>query len=85
MEPTFKNGCRIVINRLGNPAIIDWGKYYYIINKNWQGIVRRTYCESKESIRLVSDSFDQKKYPPIIWRWEEIEAILQIKAVIQKY
>jgi len=85
MEPTFINGSRIAITRLKNPAILDWGECYYIINKNWLGLVRRIYFESVDSLRLVSDYIDQKKYPPIIRYWNEIEAIFKIKAVIQKY
>lgn len=85
MEPTFINGSRIAITRLKNPSILDWGECYYIINKNWLGLVRRIYFESTDSLRLVADYTDQNKYPPIIRFWNEIEAIFKIKAVIQKH
>ncbi len=43
MTPTFSNGCRVGIIRLNDSRILNWGLHYYIIDKNWQGIVRRVY------------------------------------------
>jgi transcriptional regulator with XRE-family HTH domain len=86
MEPTFQHGCRIAIIRLLDPHILDWGMYYYIIDKNYQGMLKRIYPGPDEhSVELISDHEDQKKYPPIIRTWEQIEAIFKVKACILKY
>ena len=74
MAPTFKNGCRVAI------------EYYFIIDKNWQGVIRRIYpCEIGNSIQLLSENEDQQKFPPIIRQWEQIEAVFKVKARILKH
>jgi len=86
MAPTFINGCRVGIIRLNDYKILDWGLHYYIIDKNWQGIVRRVYQgETDNSLRLVSDSPNQEKFPPINRQWAQIEAIFRVIAGILKY
>jgi DNA-binding XRE family transcriptional regulator len=85
MEPKFKDGCRIAITRLKDCRLLDWGHYYFIISKNWQGIIRRVYQNDiPNTIRLVSDSSNQEKYPPIERSWDQIEAILNIVAIIDE-
>jgi phage repressor protein C with HTH and peptisase S24 domain len=65
---------------------LNWGFYYYIIDKNWDGIVRRVYQgETENSIQLVSDNPNQDKYPPIQRQWEHIEAIFRVTAGILRY
>jgi phage repressor protein C with HTH and peptisase S24 domain len=86
MEPTFCNGCRVAITRLNDFKRLNWGLYYYIIDKNWDGIVRRIYQgETENSIQLVSDNPNQDKYPPIQRQWEHIEAIFRVTAGILRY
>jgi len=86
MEPTFRPGCRIAITRLNNYRMLYWGYYYYVIDKNWQGIARRIYPgESENSIKLVSDNPNQVKFPPITLPWDHIETIFKIMAVILKF
>jgi hypothetical protein len=86
MAPTFINGCRIVIARLKNDRLLNWGNYYYIINQNWQGTVRRIYQgQTEKHIRLVSDHPDQVKFPPFQQTWDEIAAIFKIMASINKH
>lgn len=85
MEPTYINGCRIAITRLNDYRILNWGQCYYILDKNWQGIVRRVYkSENENSIKLVSDHADQIMFPPFNRSWDEIAAIFQIIACIIK-
>jgi phage repressor protein C with HTH and peptisase S24 domain len=85
MEPTFPNGCRVTITRLKNIRSLSSGRYYFIIDTNWQGIVRRVYQDEKDNcIRLVSDSPDQTKYPPIEKSMDQIEAIFLVGASITK-
>ncbi|OQP44248.1 hypothetical protein A4H97_33385 [Niastella yeongjuensis] len=86
MEPTFSNGYRITITRLTDNWILFSGQYYYIIDTNWQGIIRRVYQGEKDnSIRLVSDNPDQSKFPPMERNLDQIEAIFKVGAAIIKY
>jgi phage repressor protein C with HTH and peptisase S24 domain len=86
MAPTFTNGCRVAITRLNNYRILDWGWHYYIIDKNWQGYVRRVYPgETESSLCLVADNPNQDKFPPIQRQWEHIEAIFRVIAAIWKF
>ena len=85
MEPTFCNGCRVVITRLWENRTLTSGLYYYIVDSNWQGIVRKVYMKEKEKwIRLVSDNPDQLKYPPMERSMDQIEAIFKVSAAIIK-
>lgn len=86
MAPIFSNGCRVGIIRLNDSRILNWGLHYYIIDKNWQGIVRRVYQgETADSLLLVSDNPNQDLFPPIHRQWEQIEAIFKIIAGILRY
>lgn len=83
MEPTIKHGCRIAIHRLSDFRILDWGRCYYVINKNLKGIVRRVYpCEG--GIQLVSDHPNKSVYPPIERSWDQIIAVLEIVGTADK-
>ncbi|MBO9203111.1 MULTISPECIES: LexA family transcriptional regulator [Niastella] len=86
MEPTFSYGCRIIVSRLSDTQLLNWGHYYYIIDTNWQGFVRRVYQGEKDNtIRLVSDNPDQSKYPPIERSLNQIVAFLTVGASITKF
>ncbi|WP_207511066.1 LexA family transcriptional regulator [Longitalea luteola] len=86
MEPTFVNGCRIVISRLKDYRMLHWGLYYYIIDTNWHGIVRRVYqADGQNSLSLGTDNPDQLKYPPIEISLDQIESIFKVSAAIIKY
>jgi len=86
MAPTFTNGCRVAISRLKNPEILNWGYYYFIVDKSWRGIVRRIYPgETENTIQLIADNEDQRKFPPITRSLDQIEAIFQVKAGILQY
>jgi hypothetical protein len=83
MSPTFKSGSKVAIVRLQDPTILNWGEYYYIIDKNLQGLVRRVGPDKTDnSIVLMPDNPDTEKYPPIIRRWEQIVAIFKVMANI---
>lgn len=86
MAPTFGSGNRIGISRLKDPTIIDYGKYYYIIDYNWHGMVRRIYQgENQNCIKLVSDNADQEKFPPVERSWGQIACIFKIIASINLF
>jgi hypothetical protein len=86
MEPFFCNGCRIAITRLSEYRSLEPDQYYFIIDINWQGIVRWVYQGEKDnSIRLVADNPDQLRYPPIERSLDQIKAILKVGAAIIKF
>ena len=86
MHPTFKNGDRIAIKRLDNRSLLNWGEYYYIVDTNWQGVVKRILeGNNGDHIVLQSDNPDQKKFPPIKRRWKDIEAVFKVTGAITKY
>ena len=85
MEPTYKSGSRVAISRLNNHKILEWGHCYFILDKNWQGIVRRVYkSDTQNRIKLVSDYPDQSLFPPFYRSWNEIVAIFKVNACITK-
>jgi transcriptional regulator with XRE-family HTH domain len=86
MAPTLINGCRIVIARLKNDRLLNWGNCYYIIDHNWQGNVRRVYRgQTGNNIQLIADNPNQLKFPPLERTWDEIAAIFKIIASINKH
>ncbi|OQP44128.1 hypothetical protein A4H97_33700 [Niastella yeongjuensis] len=86
MEPTFKNGSRVIIIRLQNPEILDWGHYYLIIDRNLHITVKRIYqSTSIGSIVLVSDNPDQSRFTPIERSLDQVTAILKVVGSINKY
>ncbi|MBO9200228.1 MULTISPECIES: helix-turn-helix transcriptional regulator [Niastella] len=86
MEPTFCNGGRIAISRLSDNRSLIPGQYYYIIDTNWQGIVRRVYPgERGNSILLVADNPDQLKHPPIEKSLDQVAAIFKVGAALIKF
>lgn len=85
MSPTFSNGYRIVITRLNEFKILDWGLCYYIIDNNRMGLVRRVYQGQAENwLLLVADNPNQAMFPPIQRQQSDIEAIFKVVAGIQK-
>ena len=86
MYPTFRHGSLVVISSLQNPQILNWAEYYYIVDKNGIGNIRRVYAsEIQNCIKLLSDNPDQEKYPPIDRHWNHIEEIYKVKAEILKH
>ena len=86
MEPVLPRGCRIAITRLNDFKSLEWGKCYYIIDKNWQGYVKRVYQGSAENcISLVSDHPDKKLFPSYELTWDDIKTILKIVSCIIKF
>lgn len=86
MEPTLKNGYRVVINRLQDAQILNWGDYYLIIDNNLHSTVKRIYQgTAKGTIVLASDNPDKLRFPPIERSMNEITAIFKVVASISKY
>ena len=83
MEPIFKRGCRVAIIRLPDIRILTWGKNFFIIDKNLQGIIRRIYPgKDADTILLVSEN---AQFPPLTRHWDQIEAIFIVTAGILKH
>ena len=85
MEPTFVSGARIAITRIDNYEKFDWGKCYYIIDKNRQGVIRRVcMSEYRESIMLVCDHPNKDLVPPLHRRLDNILTMFQVIAGITR-
>lgn len=85
MRPTFKAGDRIAIKRLDKRDLLNWGECYYIIDTNWQGVVKRVFAGTREDyVVLQSDHEDQVKYPPVKRKWKDIAAVFKVAGAIVK-
>jgi phage repressor protein C with HTH and peptisase S24 domain len=84
MVPTLKPGDRLAIKQLADIKLLLWGEIYYIVDKNFQGVVRRVY-EMDGGLLLMGDNEDQKKYPPVKRMWNQLEAVFKVKADITKH
>ena len=86
MIPAFKPGSLVALKTLPNPELLYWSEYYYIIDKNGQGLVRRVYASKiQKCITLVADHPDQDKHPPISISWNQVKSIYKVKAEIVKH
>jgi transcriptional regulator with XRE-family HTH domain len=83
MEPRFKSGNLIAIKKLRFTRIINAGSFYYIVDKNHIGLIRRVRPAGEtNSIILIAEN--GKDYPEITRKMDEILAIFSIEAVIFK-
>lgn len=83
MEPRFRSGNFIAIKKLRFTRIINAGSFYYIVDKNHTGLIRRVRPAGEtNSIILISENGDD--YPEITRKMDEILAIFSIEAVIFK-
>lgn len=86
MVPTFKPGSLIVLTNLPNPDLLHWSQYYYIVDSNGQGMLRRVYASKIQNcISLVSDHPDEGKYPAISISRSQIKAIFKVRGEIVKH
>ncbi|HEY8898643.1 MAG TPA: S24 family peptidase [Niastella sp.] len=83
MEPRFKSGNLIAIKKLRFTRIINAGSFYYIVDKNHIGLIRRVRPAGEtNSIILIAENGND--YPETTRRMDEILAIFSIEAVIFK-
>ncbi|SHN42320.1 S24 family peptidase [Chitinophaga sp. CF418] len=86
MVPTFKNGSRAAVRKLEDKTLINWGEIYYIVDTNYEGVVKRLYAGTDDThIVLKSDNPDQETYPPFPRKWQHIVAVFKVKAEITKH
>jgi len=82
MEPKFKSGSWIALKKLRFTKIINGGYYYYIVDKNLQGLLRRVQPSAENnSIILIAEN---EQYPEIIRKMDDVLAIFSVEAVIMK-
>jgi transcriptional regulator with XRE-family HTH domain len=82
MEPKFKSGSWIALKKLRFTKILNGGYYYYIIDKNLQGLLRRVQPSiENNSIILIAEN---EQYPEIIRKMDDVLAIFSVEAVIMK-
>ena len=83
MEPRFKSGNFIAIKKLRFTRIINAGAFYYIVDINHTGLIRRVRPAGEtNSIILIAEN--GKDYPETTRKMDEILAIFSIEAVIFK-
>ncbi|AEV96645.1 hypothetical protein A4D02_20970 [Niastella koreensis] len=82
MEPKFKSGSWIALKKLRFTKILNGGYYYYIVDKNLQGLLRRVQPSAENnSIILIAEN---NQYPEIVRKMEDVLAIFSVEAVIMK-
>jgi len=82
MEPRFKSGNWIALKKLRFTKILNAGYYYYVVDKNLAGLLRRVQpAAENNSIILIAEN---GQYPEIIRKMEDVLAIFSVEAVIVK-
>lgn len=82
MEPKFKSGNWIALRKLRYTKIINAGYYYYVIDKNLTGLLRRVQPASENnSIILIAEN---TQYPEMVRKMDDVLAIFSVEAVIVK-
>lgn len=83
MEPAYKSGTWIALRKLRFTKTIIAGQYYYIVDVNLQGIIRRIKPAAEaNSIILISDN--ENDYPTMTMKMEEILALFKIETTVTK-
>ena len=83
MEPRYKSGYWIAIKKLKFIRMITAGDYYYIIDKNEKGFLRKVRPSGENnSITLIPEN--HTSYPEITYKLEDILAIFSIESVVIK-
>jgi transcriptional regulator with XRE-family HTH domain len=83
MEPKFKSGNWIALKKLRFTKIINAGYYYYVIDKNLKGLLRRVRpAAESNSIILIAEN--EKDYPEITRNWDDILAIFSVEGCFFK-
>ena len=83
MEPKFKSGNLVALKKLRFTRIINAGYYYYIIDKNLKGLLRRLR-PAAESNSIILSAENEKNYPETTRQFDDVLAIFSIEAVIMK-
>jgi phage repressor protein C with HTH and peptisase S24 domain len=84
MYPVFPNGSRIAVKKLEDKTLIQPGEFYYLIDTNYEGYVKRIYVED-DGLVLSSENPDREKYPAFKRKWSQIVSLFKVKADITKH
>jgi transcriptional regulator with XRE-family HTH domain len=83
MEPKFRSGNWIAIKKLRFTKIINAGFFYFIVDKNLKGIIRRVR-PGGETNSIILSAENAKDYPETTRKMDDVLAIFSIEAVIYK-
>jgi phage repressor protein C with HTH and peptisase S24 domain len=83
MEPTFKSGNLVALKKLRFIKIINAGYFYYVIDKNHKGLLRRLR-PAAESNSIILSSENEELYPETTRSFDDVLAIFSVEAVIMK-
>jgi hypothetical protein len=84
MAPVFKNGSIIAIKKAKSNKMLVAGNYYFIIDTDNVGLLRRVVTvEDEKEILLVSDN--GREHPPLIRNLNDIQAIFKIVLMIIQF
>jgi hypothetical protein len=82
MEPKFKSGSWIALKKLRYTKILNAGYYYYVVDKNLKGLLRRVQpAAENNSLILISEN---GQYPEMVRKMDDVLAIFSLEAVIIK-
>lgn len=83
MNPTYKNGDRLIVSKLEDPHQLDWNATYLIVCTDRQILVKRILqnINDPKTVILKSDNQGPDPYPKL---WENILAVFKIKGVFVK-
>jgi len=82
MEPEYKNGSHIALKKLRFTRIINAGYYYYVVDKNGKGLLRKVRPSAENnSIILTAEN---KNYPDITRNMDDVLAIFSVEGRFSK-
>jgi phage repressor protein C with HTH and peptisase S24 domain len=83
MEPKFRSGNFIAIKKLRFTKILNAGFFYYVVDRNLTGIIRRVR-PGGENNSIILSAENSKDYPETTRKMDDVLAIFSIEAVIFK-
>lgn len=84
MEPTYPEGCRVVVKRINHALFIEWGREYVLDTEN--GIVLKTLepSDDPDFIRCISLNPDQRRYAPFEVPKESIRGVYRVHLMMSR-
>lgn len=82
MEPEYKNGSHVALKKLRFTRIINAGYYYYVVDKNGKGLLRKVRPSSENNSIILSA--ENKNYPEITRNMDDIMAIFSVEGRFSK-
>lgn len=84
MEPTYPEGCRVVVKRINHALFIEWGREYVLDTIN--GIVLKTLepSDDPDFVRCTSLNPDQRRYAPFEVPKESIRGVYRVHLMMSR-